>query len=242
MFRVVICDDDAVFCELLEKAILSYLSAHNKKYSINVYQSIGELQSDLAKGCTIDILFLDIEFAHEKLNGVDLANYIRKILRDDYIEIVYISSQEKYAMQLFETRPLHFLIKPIQKREVADVLGKVARIREIRKKFFTYKYRSKRFRIELGAINYFISEGRRIRIVCTSNREFLFNGKISSVLQELDENGFFSPHKSYVVNYYAVEQWGRSEMIIRNGDYIPISRTKENEMKALQLKYERGLL
>lgn len=242
MFRVVICDDDAVFCELLEEAILSYLSAHNKKYSVNVYQSVGELQSDLAKGCTIDILFLDIEFAHEKLNGVDLANYIRRNLRDDYIEIVYISSQEKYAMQLFETRPLHFLIKPIRKREVADVLEKVSRIREIRKKFFTYKYRAKRFRVELGAINYFISEGRRIRIVCTSNREFLFNGKISSVLQELDENGFFSPHKSYVVNYYAVEQWGRSELVMRNGDYIPISRNKENEMKALQLKYERGLL
>lgn len=242
MFRIAICDDNAVFCELLEKAILSYFSVHKKKYSINVYQSVGELQSDLVKGQTFDILFLDIEFAHEKLNGVDLANYIRRNLRDDYIEIVYVSSQEKYAMQLFETRPLHFLIKPIRKKEVADVLGKVARIREIRKKFFTYKFRSKTFRIELGAINYFISEGRSIRIVCTNDREFLFNGKLSSVLQQLDESDFFSPHRSYVVNYYAVEQWGRSELIIRNGDYIPVSRNKADEVKALQLKCERGLL
>lgn len=242
MFKAAICDDDAFFCKLLEKAIRSCFSDSGKNCAINVYQSVGSLRSDLAKGLSFDLLFLDIEFAKEKLDGVDLANYIRRVLRNDYIEIVYISSQEKYAMKLFETRPLHFLIKPIRKEEVADVLAKAARIREIRKKFFTYKYRTRLFRVELGRILYFASEGRRIRIVCTDDSEYFFNGKMCNVLQALGEDDFFSPHKSYVVNYYAVEQWGRSELVLCNGDYIPISRNKETEMKSLQLRYERGLL
>ena len=242
MFKVVLCDDDTAFCEEMEKAILLYLSKSDMKYSINVYHSVGALQSDLAKGLSFDILFLDIEFAKEKLDGVELAKYIRRELQDDYIEIVYISSQEKYAMKLFETRPLHFLIKPVHEGEVADVLEKAARIRTIRKKFFTYKYRTRKYHIELGRILYFASEGRRIRIICNDSREFVFNEKICNIMQELGADGFFSPHKSYVVNYYAVERWGRSELVICNGDYIPISRNKEAEIRSLQLQLERGLL
>lgn len=241
MLRAAICDDNDVFCKILKEMIITHFTKCKLEHSIKVYHSIESIRFDLMEGNRFDILFLDIEFAKEQEDGVRLAKYIREVLHDDYSEIVYVSVQEKYAMRLFETRPLHFLIKPIKEKEVVDVLEKMTRIREIRKKVFTYQSGSKRCCIELGKIVYFASEGRKVKIVCSDNKEYFFYGKISSVVQELCHNNFFSPHKSYAVNYFCVEQWGRSRLVVSNGHSIPISRNRESEVRSIQLKYERGL-
>lgn len=236
-----ICDDNDVFCEILREMVSAHFTKCMIEHSIRVYHSIEAIRYDLLEGSRFDILFLDIEFAEEKEDGVKLAKYIRNVLHDEYPEIVYVSGQEKYAMKLFETRPLHFLIKPIEEKEVVDVLEKMTRIREVRKKFFTYSSGTRRYCIELGKILYFTSEGRKVRIVSSDQEERFFYGKLSGVVQELCHNNFFSPHKSYAVNYFCVEQWGRNELVVSNGDRIPISRNREAEVRSLQLQYERGL-
>lgn len=241
LLRAAICDDNDVFCGVLKEMIATYFTKCKLEHCINVYHSIESIRFDLSGGSKFDILFLDIEFAKEQEDGVKLAKYIREVLHDEYPEIVYVSGQEKYAMRLFETRPLHFLIKPIDEKEVEDVLEKMTRIREVRKKFFTYKSGTKRNCVELGKILYFGSEGRKVRIVCSDNEEHFFYGKISSVVQELCHDNFFSPHKSYAVNYFCVEQWGRNNLVVSNGDVVPISRNRESEVRSLQMKYERGL-
>lgn len=62
---------------------------------------------------SIDLLFLDIEFHSESLNGVNIAQFLREQSEGQATQVVFVSSKSEYAMQLFQVRPLDFIIKPI---------------------------------------------------------------------------------------------------------------------------------
>ena len=79
----------------------------------------------------------------------------------------------------------------------------------------------------------------RMNYTAKDGKEYIFNGKISDIETKLQDCKFFSPHKSYLVNYFAVEQWGASEITLYNDVSIPISRNKGEDLKKMQLRYER---
>lgn len=65
-----------------------------------------EYRERFEKGNRVDLLFLDIELVQN--NGIAVGNFIRNELEDMQTRIVYISSKESYAMQLFKVQPLDF--------------------------------------------------------------------------------------------------------------------------------------
>lgn len=70
-----------------------------------------------------DILFLDIELPG--MNGVEVGKYIRDILRNTDMFMIYISSKKEYALELFQNQPFDFLIKPIKKERLYHVMEKI---------------------------------------------------------------------------------------------------------------------
>lgn len=238
LFTIAICDDNEIFCEDFQRMLKRHLNHLGITYEIFVYHRIQNIRYDLSEGIVFDLLFLDIVFVTEKDNGVKLGNYLRETLENEYSQIVYVSGRDSYAMELFDSRPLNFLIKPLDETKVTKVLDKVIRLQNVGKKIFTWHFSSKEYRIELRKILYFRSEGRKIRIVCNDGEKYFYYGKISGIYRELCNSQFFSPHKSYVVNYYAVGQWRRNELVMTNGDCIPVSRNKEAEIRRIQFQYE----
>ena len=238
MFTVAICDDNIQFCDQLKTMVETYLKHMGIAHEISVYHSIRNIRYDLSEKVMFDVLFLDIEFSEEE-DGVALGSYLRETLENDYTQVVFVSGKEGYAMQLFDIRPLNFLIKPVEEKKIVKILDKVLEIQNVSKRTFSFYIRNKEYRIELGKILYFSSNKRKIRIVCRDGKEYIFNGKISDIETKLQDCKFFSPHKSYLVNYFAVEQWGASEITLYNDVSIPISRNKGEDLKKMQLRYER---
>lgn len=58
---------------------------------------------------------------------------------ESLMHIVYVSSREEYAMQLFKLQPLDFLIKPVSKEQVYEVLERSMRQREQGRALFEYQ-------------------------------------------------------------------------------------------------------
>ena len=111
MFRIAICDDDRYIGSLIEKYIHEYALEQVVDLSVEVYEAGEEMLSHFHDEGVFDLIFLDIEFP--KMNGVEIGNYIRNTLRNEVTQIVYISSMQTHAMELFEVRPMNFLIKPL---------------------------------------------------------------------------------------------------------------------------------
>ncbi len=109
MLRFAICDDESIIYVQLEKMIERISQNYSKKIEIEVFFSGEKLYQFMCEGACFDIVFLDIELP--QINGIDIGKKIRDEMHDEITKIVYISGKDSYAMDLFDVRPLNFLIK-----------------------------------------------------------------------------------------------------------------------------------
>jgi len=169
MYRVGICDDDKILCALLEEQLHVLSTEFSVKFEVEVWYSGESLEEDLKKGMGLDILFLDIELLHT--NGIEVGTFIREELEDTDTHIVYISSKESYAMQLFQVQPFDFLIKPISGEKLKKVLGRSMKQKKNGENCFEYQKGSRFFRIPIKEILYFMSMDKKILIIKKNGQE-----------------------------------------------------------------------
>ena len=110
IMKTIICDDEKSTCSELEEIILKYAKEKSVSLVTEVFYS-GDTLLDYLKREKINILFLDIELPGK--DGVMVGKYIREVLEEENLFLIYISSKENYALQLFQNRPFDFLVKPI---------------------------------------------------------------------------------------------------------------------------------
>jgi two-component SAPR family response regulator len=70
-----------------------------------------------------DIAFLDIEMPG--LSGLELAERLAE--ESPYIEIVFITAYDKYALKAFQAHAIGYLLKPLDIDEVREQIGSLAR-------------------------------------------------------------------------------------------------------------------
>lgn len=78
------------------------------------------------------------------LNGVEVGKKIRDQLCNETSQIVYISGKDSYAMELFDVRPLNFLIKPLQKEKIEVVVRKAIDLVDKGNQFFEFNIKNMR--------------------------------------------------------------------------------------------------
>lgn len=113
--RIAICDDEPKICAMLENMLIDILETRGVYYEIEPFYSGENLCVEIQRQI-FDLIFLDIEL--KKKSGLDVSNYIRNELGDESVQIAYISAKTGYAMDLFEFRPINFLVKPLEYSKV----------------------------------------------------------------------------------------------------------------------------
>ena len=237
MFKIAVCDDIKATCDELKKIILSKAKGTLcENISVDIFYSGDALISDIGEGNLYDLIFLDIELGGN-INGVEVGHIIRDEM-DDYItQIVYISSKNNYDRQLFDVQPLHFLQKPIDVSKLLNDIKLAIKISGKENKIFEFKNLRNTVKVPYKDILYFESKGREISLVsCKMQYTFYDNiQELSKVLPDF----FIYPHRSYLVNYELISCFKYEELIMSNGDIIPISRSKRKEIRKLQMMFER---
>ena len=137
MFCIGICDDDEGLCGELEKMLYDYGKEHKIQMNIDIWYQGESLCRFLRENKKIlDVLFLDIELL--TTNGIEVGRFIREEQENMETAIVYISANSSYAMDLFRVQPTDFLIKPLDKIKVGNVMNRIQKISEVRKGIFEY--------------------------------------------------------------------------------------------------------
>lgn len=227
MYKIGICDDGINICSELEQMIIGYGKDHAIAIETCVWYSGEALRDYLKQGNGLDILFLDIELV--AMSGIQVGDYIRNQLDDRGIQIVYISSKETYARQLFKTQPVDFLVKPIKQQEVYETIDVAVKLIKRTAGRFKYQYDREYFSVPYDDIMYFTSEGRKIIIVTTKDKRE-FNGKLGDLKEQLSD-GFIMIHKSYIVNQSFVNHFRFDMVELHNGKELPISKSMRREVR-----------
>lgn len=227
MYRIGICDREKSVCSSIEEMILYSSGLDDVHVEIESWNMGENLCNYLKESGQIDILFLGIELCG--MSGMDVGHYIRNVLEDRRMQIVYLSGKSSCAQMLFRTQPMEFLLKPIGQKQIDRCLELAIKLIGQNEERFFFQNGKKFYYIPYREIWYFSSEGRKIRI--TSDRgEMEFYGKLCHVLMKLPKQ-FIVIHKSYVVNRDKVYCYSYETIELSAGIILPISKIYRKQVR-----------
>lgn len=235
LIKIAVCDDDIRICSDIENAIIEYGNGVQEMFSVEIYYTGAALCNDLDNGEVYDVLFLDIELANSS-SGVSIGHYIREKVKNEALQIVYISSHKKYALELFKVRPIDFLIKPITDEIIWKTLQLCTRLLQKAEVSFQYKQGRNLNKIPIKDILYFKSNDREIEMITTNGRK-TFYGSLENIYDQLSIHRFFYVHKSYLVNYMHVSEFYYDRIHISNNDIIKIAQNRRKLVREIQKDY-----
>lgn len=225
--NIAICDDQLDICGQLELLVEKILKNKKVKYNIDVYSSGIELCKEMSE-TEYQLVFLDVEMPEK--NGVEIGRYIREKLKNEKIQIAYISSKEESAMSLFELRPINFLIKPLRMEQIEKVIDKYMVVSEIHNYFFEWQKGKEHYKIPMDKINYFEISGRKIHMLA-ENMQDEFYGSIEEINDRLNKEKFLFIHKSTIVNYDYVKKISYEQVEMVDGRVFSISQSRRKSIK-----------
>lgn len=232
MYNIGICDDGKNTCASLEEMVLSYAQQKKIDMDTRVWYTGEELCQYLEQGGHLDILFLDIELF--EVTGIEVGDFIRNKMEDRGMQIVYISGKSSYAQKLFKTQPLDFLVKPITRQQIEDVLELGIKLLEKNAKKFEFQNGKDYYYIAYGEILFFESKGRKIKVV-TLDAEKEFYGGIRDLEKKLPKD-FFTIHQSYVINKTHVVRYTYEMVEMDNGTMLSISKAYRKQVRERLLR------
>ncbi|MCL2387611.1 MAG: LytTR family DNA-binding domain-containing protein [Defluviitaleaceae bacterium] len=232
MIAIAICDDEERIVSELKNDLAKVFIRLDITYTIDSYFTGEDLCNKMKSGTHYDLIFLDIEFAHDKVNGVEVGKLIRETYLNDVVAIVFISWEKKYSMQLFDIRPLNFLTKPLEYIKVEKIIQTYLRLSKTGERIFVYKIGRDFLKAQVKDIIYVESYDRKLILHMTNNRKEEFYGTIKDVYQQLQKFDFLCIHASYVVNYDHIEMMKFCELKLTGmKNLLPISQNKRKEVR-----------
>jgi DNA-binding LytR/AlgR family response regulator len=234
MLKIGICDDDEVFCHSLEEMLMKENAIRGGEISTAVFFDGKSICHYMEQGNYFDVIFLDIEMS--ELDGVSTGHKIRETLKDEDVQLIYVSSKDSYAMELFELRPMNFLIKPITEEKLQQVLSQAYRLIKRNNVMFQYKINRQFYYIAVKEIQYFEVTNRKIHIYTTQDR-VTYYGKLSEVTEQVREHRFLRINRSQLVNYDAVEMYQQDRIRLQSGVELQIGYSRKKEIQKQMLRY-----
>lgn len=232
-WNVAVCDDDRAALSILRSAVEQAFQAHEAEATVEVFPGPAELLKRMGE-CRFDLLFLDIEMPN--LDGLSVGRQLRR--QNNLIDIIFISNREDLVFDALRINPRGFIRKS---RFLQDVTGVVD-------SYFASLPQEE-------AVELLIQDGGQIRSVPVQHLMYIEGAgkfqllhlsdtpapvRVSRQLQDLEDElsgvGFLRIHKGYLVNYRYIRRIDSAEVLLDNGETLPISRRKAQETRQAYLE------
>lgn len=192
-----------------------------------------------------DLLLLDIQLGDG--SGFDVINKINH----KQFKVIFITAYNEYAIQAFRVNALDYLLKPINKKQLAESIERLSSI-SINNQFERLQSMMQQLGSNTKKIGFSTSEGYSLHNVddiirCESDNNyctvyFVGNEKLylSKTLKELEEqlsaHGFERVQQSHLINIKHLKKYlGRDEgtVVMSDGSLVPVAQRKRTQLMAL---------
>ncbi|MGM9538877.1 MAG: LytR/AlgR family response regulator transcription factor [Candidatus Onthomonas sp.] len=232
--RVAICDDDSAARNIITSSLRGAFAG--QEIEVHSYASAQILAADLSVH-SFDLLLLDIDMPD--LDGITFAEGLRQ--ENAAVDIIYISNREDKVFQSLRTEPCGFIRKSRFLEDMNDVISRYLSKRAARGDAdiasLVIQDRTCMRNLPLRQIIY-VEGLRKVQLVHAVGE--LQPLTLHSSMQELEEklwpHGFLRIHKGYLVNYQFISQIEQTEVLLTNGESLPLSRRKLQEVKEAYLE------
>lgn len=234
MIKITILEDDAASREFAAELL------RRTDYDFEIFEC--ERTDELDYTDMSDAYLLDVELANGN-TGVDAAKEIRSCF-GDAPHIIFLTAHDKYMLDAFDAGAFNYILKPIDEARFFEVINRavdrIKRRKNNSKHMITVKCKGVVQTVDPQNVCYIESANHKV-IFYTPERTFSGYGKMSDLEGSLG-NDFFRVHRGYLVNLAYVDGYSNSELWLKNGSKIYISKHKFKDFKAAHLNYLRKRL
>ena len=229
---IAICDDNPIDVKYISDFVKEW--ANGRSISLQKFRSAEEFLFQYDEEKDYDILLLDIEM--EKMDGVALAKIIRK--DNKTIQIIFITGYPDYMSEGYEVAALHYLLKPIQKEKLFQVLDRSIENLIQQRVSRVFETIDGQIRLYLDEVIYAEAFLHSTELK-TASKSYSSREPIAKLEVKLGDE-FVRCHRSYVVNLKWISSLSRSEITLDNGMRLPLSRRLADEVRRRFIAYYRG--
>ncbi len=222
--NIAIVDDEIEFLDMIENTIRAELNARNiADAHIDRFQS-GEEFFAAWEPMKYHLLILDIYMDEE--NGIDVARKIRE--QDHQATLVFCTTSNEFASQSYEVNASYYLHKPLRQENVAAMLRRIDFSKMQKKQAIRLPdgYRCILYKIQYTnysnhTITFYLEDEEPHSV-------YMSQSDLESIL--LRHNGFQVVNRGNIVNFNMVDKLEKSELYMKDGTMIPISRGRSKEV------------
>ena len=230
--RIAVCDDDTVFAHALCKRIESL---GQSDILVCAFSSGTDLVREISCGRMLDAVFLDIEMPG--LNGLDAARKLRELGGE--LSIIFLTSHTELAMEGYEVNALRFLPKDCSDKKLTESLQAIRR--ELgAKPNVVIRQKGEEYVVSPDRIILVQADNNTVHFT-TQDGTISARMKLTQALEMLEKASqeFVKVHRCIIVNLRHVSKYNVKEIILDNGETVPISKSCAGEFKEKMFEFVR---
>lgn len=232
MLKIVICDDENVYIEQIRTLVSNVLITIPILYSLDSFSSGEELFQNLQNGTSYDVAFLDIHM--DGINGIDIADKIRKHFQNNKTILIYISSYDTRAKEVFQFKTHRFLSKPIEKLLFEEALISSLQLWK-EQQASNFAFRDTKLglvQVPFHEILYIeSSHNHRVNVITTDNIYTIYDIRLSDIHEKLSSSDFILIHHSTLVNFDHIKTIGYEKVTMSDDKVLSISGPKRKDIR-----------
>lgn len=248
----IIVDDEQLACDEL-----SYLLRDFPEVEVIATGSNGLQAVDLIQKLDPELVFLDVH-----MPGLDGLGVVRQ-LRERGVDLpyfIFVTAYDQYAAEAFRVRALDYLLKPVDKRQLAESIEAARQsLQEKRlpdvptaaaaaapapqtapRTKLAVRANNRHFIVDANDVIYATIDNGLITLVTTNLEGHSNYRTIEDLQQALDREQFWRVHRSYLVNINRIKEvvpWFKSSYQLRMDDKkhteVPVSRVQTRRLREL---------
>lgn len=230
MIKFAICDDEPLMAQEIAGHLEGCLEERRiRDYSVRRFSGGRALLED---GGGFDVMFLDIQM--EEPDGMETARLLRR--RGDKSLLIFVTVLRECVFDAFEVEAFDYLVKPLDGGRFRQVMDRALHTLEQRAgRTIVIRRGADCAVIPLAELVYCEVQGRKLYLHRGDGTVVDCYGRMEELERRLDQR-FFRCHRSYLVNLDCVRGCRDGQVLLPQGEAIPVSRLREQELTQALLR------
>ncbi len=247
MINTILVDHDAQSLAFIEQQ----LNAFCPQLSISGVATSSCEACQLIESITPALAIIAVEMP--KFNGFQIHDNFSSTT----LETIFLAQSTEYAVEAVKYQVSGYVLKPVQLDALLDAVGtaqsrieeKARRLKKQNGHSLSQSTRPPGNLIGIPSLKGFDfvavediirceSLQKCTRIVTRERSDLLSSYNIGEFIKQLEPHGFFSPHKSHLINLAHLKQYYKEGTIkMRDNSFVPISRRKKSMFLKMMMIY-----
>lgn len=230
MIMFAICDDEPQMAREIADQLAGYMKETDCDYSVDCFSSGHAL---LKSSDEFDVIFLDIQM--ERPDGMETAALLRQ--RESRSLLIFVTVLKDRVFDVFPLEAFDYLLKPLDRDRFRRTMDRALRwLERDAAKNLVIQRGSGCQVVPLSDILYCEVLGRKIFIHKKDGIVLDYYDRLEDLEQRVDSR-FFKCHRSYLVNLDHVGGCQDGQVLLSQGERIPVSRLRERELTQALLRH-----